>query len=282
MTVTLKGESTMYLAVLILLYSLFEFVVSRICWEADDPKKPRFLGRAMTLALILALGTIGFTSPILLVGYIVIALANVTYDRLTLVLSEKHKSLELFCGKQLLMGLLLFILWKVASPITTHQWYNTVEGYLLSNVGLAATSLKANFSKILIISSSYFFVIDGGTKIVKGIIDKFPTLPVRAIQELNQARKSKNVDTDNMENEGIDEPKNVGEWIGILERIIILTFVLTANFTAIAFALTAKSIARFKGIEESKAFAEYYLLGTTGSIAAALAAGMIARILCGL
>jgi len=38
----------------------------------------------------------------------------------------------------------------------------------------------------------------------------------------------------------------IGKWIGILERAIILIFVACNEITAVAFVLTAKSIARFK------------------------------------
>ena len=67
-----------------------------------------------------------------------------------------------------------------------------------------------------------------------------------------------------------------------MERLITLTFVLLGNFTAIAFVLIVKSIARFKALEESKDFAEYYLLGTLGSMIAAIGAGMLVRITFGL
>ena len=38
------------------------------------------------------------------------------------------------------------------------------------------------------------------------------------------------------------------------------------QISAIGFIYTAKSIARFKEIEQNKAFAEYYLIGTLFSI----------------
>jgi hypothetical protein len=75
-----------------------------------------------------------------------------------------------------------------------------------------------------------------------------------------------------------DDNENIGEWIGILERVITLTFVLTGSYTAVAFALTAKSIARFKELED-KNFAEYYLLGTSSSVATALLVGALVQVL---
>ena len=60
------------------------------------------------------------------------------------------------------------------------------------------------------------------------------------------------------------------------------TYTLTGNFTVIAFVLTAKSIARFKELEQSKDFAEYYLLGTSGSMIVALGSGILVSIIFGL
>ncbi len=59
------------------------------------------------------------------------------------------------------------------------------------------------------------------------------------------------------ENEGV----KIGSWIGILEREIILMLGLMSQFGAIGFVLTAKSLARFKQLE-NKSFAEKYLVGT--------------------
>lgn len=61
----------------------------------------------------------------------------------------------------------------------------------------------------------------------------------------------------NIENEGA----KIGSWIGILEREIILMLGLMGQFGAIGFVLTAKSLARFKQLE-NKSFAEKYLVGT--------------------
>lgn len=64
------------------------------------------------------------------------------------------------------------------------------------------------------------------------------------------------------ENENIEtEGAKIGSWIGILEREIILMLGLFGQFDAIGFVLAAKSLARFKQLE-NKSFAEKYLVGT--------------------
>ena len=57
-----------------------------------------------------------------------------------------------------------------------------------------------------------------------------------------------------------------GAVIGNLERILSAVFLAMNQVASIGFIYTAKSIARFKEIEENKGFAEYYLIGTLFSI----------------
>lgn len=57
-----------------------------------------------------------------------------------------------------------------------------------------------------------------------------------------------------------------GAVIGNLERILSAIFLAMNQIAAIGFIYTAKSIARFKEIDDNKGFAEYYLIGTLFSI----------------
>lgn len=77
-----------------------------------------------------------------------------------------------------------------------------------------------------------------------------------------------------------DPNLNTGRIIGYLERLIILILVMYHQYSAIAFVLTAKSVARFKEIEESRITAEYYLIGTLMSAAATLVIAVLLGI-CG-
>lgn len=73
------------------------------------------------------------------------------------------------------------------------------------------------------------------------------------IEQANQTAE----ESDKIEIEGA----KIGYWIGVLEREIILMLGLMGQFGAIGFVLTAKSLARFKQLE-NKSFAEKYLVGT--------------------
>ena len=63
----------------------------------------------------------------------------------------------------------------------------------------------------------------------------------------------------------------VSGWIGILERILILIFVTTGQFSAIGFLIAAKSVFRFNDArEDGNKRAEFFLLGTLISFTLAI------------
>jgi hypothetical protein len=69
---------------------------------------------------------------------------------------------------------------------------------------------------------------------------------------------------------------NAGKWIGICERALILTFVLTNQYTAIGFLMTAKSILRFGDKDKNaEKKTEYILVGTLLSFTSSALIGVI-------
>lgn len=87
-----------------------------------------------------------------------------------------------------------------------------------------------------------------------------------------------------------DSLKDVGKWIGMMERIIILTLVILNQFAAIGFLVTAKSLLRLidkpdvpSAVNSSQNFSarkhtEYVLVGTFLSFSVALAIGMLIKL----
>ncbi|HEV8489266.1 MAG TPA: DUF3307 domain-containing protein [Candidatus Limnocylindrales bacterium] len=75
--------------------------------------------------------------------------------------------------------------------------------------------------------------------------------------------------------EGHASPARIGATIGVLERLLIVAFVLTGSTAAIGFVVAAKTLARFRQLDD-RDFAEYYLLGTLASVAVALGSGLVA------
>lgn len=68
--------------------------------------------------------------------------------------------------------------------------------------------------------------------------------------------------------------EGAGAYIGVVERLAITTLVALQQYSAVGFVLAAKSIARYKKIEEQKGFGEYYLIGTLTSSVIAVLAGL--------
>ncbi len=71
-------------------------------------------------------------------------------------------------------------------------------------------------------------------------------------------------------------PAKVGATIGVLERLLIVTLLLVGADAAIGFVVAAKTIARFRLLDD-RDFAEYYLLGTLASVSVAILTALAAR-----
>lgn len=83
------------------------------------------------------------------------------------------------------------------------------------------------------------------------------------------------IDDGDSSNQEENDPQ-VGSIIGKLERIIVSILILCNQFGAAGFVLTAKSIARYKQLED-KNFAEKYLVGTLTSVAIAFITTLILK-----
>ena len=66
---------------------------------------------------------------------------------------------------------------------------------------------------------------------------------------------------------------HAGQLIGILERWLILVFILIGHYEVIGFLIAAKSIIRFGDHDREKT--EYFLAGTLLSIAIAVGCGLL-------
>ncbi len=121
------------------------------------------------------------------------------------------------------------------------------KGLLWGRVGLLATG--------------YLYVCGRGMVIVRAVLD-LPTLHMRRVEDRTTS--------------AIDIAR--GRTIGALERALALTLVLLGEYAAIGWIIAAKSLARFKALEDRE-FAEYFLIGTLASFLLALVAGIGMRIL---
>jgi len=74
-------------------------------------------------------------------------------------------------------------------------------------------------------------------------------------------------------NQGLN---NAGRWIGVIERIMIFTFILIHQFAAIGFLLAAKSVLRFGDLKDNTNHkkTEYIIIGTFLSFMLAIFTGL--------
>ena len=71
--------------------------------------------------------------------------------------------------------------------------------------------------------------------------------------------------------------KDAGQYIGILERILVFLFIINNHWEAVGFLVTAKSVLRFGDLRESKhrKLTEYVLIGTLLSFGIAVVTGLL-------
>ncbi len=74
---------------------------------------------------------------------------------------------------------------------------------------------------------------------------------------------------------------NAGKYIGIIERLFVLTFIILGRWEAIGLLITAKSVFRFNDLKESnnRKLTEYILIGTLLSFGIAIITGLMYKYL---
>ncbi|TRZ43668.1 DUF3307 domain-containing protein [Robertkochia solimangrovi] len=83
--------------------------------------------------------------------------------------------------------------------------------------------------------------------------------------------------TPKTEMEADDSLQNAGKYIGIIERILVLIFIMTNHWEGVGFLIAAKSIFRFSDLTQAKdrKLTEYILIGTLLSFGFAIVTGLI-------
>jgi hypothetical protein len=146
-------------------------------------------------------------------------------------------------GRVLLLGEAVFVLAAViAGQLLTSLAVPSRVGYRWGEIGLYVTG--------------YLYVCLRGMVVVRAVLD-LPALHMRRDEDRNAG--------------AIDIAR--GRTIGSLERAIALTLVLLGQYGALGLIVAAKSVARFKALEDRE-FAEYFLIGTLASLLLALAGGL--------
>lgn len=233
-------SSLLILLQLLLAHILTDFVLQPGSWVRHKRKHTKFSVYLFLHALIAGL------LPYLIIQkweywpvFLIIGISHFLIDLWKL--QYKKDNLKLFLLDQFFHLLILVLAWL----------------YLTNGFHLVAPMLQKSLHSVslLAIISSYILVIF-----------PFGFIVGKATQRWQEEIK---ITQDNNSLEA------AGRYIGMFERILVLTFILTSNFSAIGFLIAAKSILRFSEKSESGARkqTEYVLIGTLMSFALTILLG---------
>lgn len=165
-------------------------------------------------------------------------------------------------------------LWKLYQKEDSLKYFLLDQFFHLIVLLFAWLYLTENFSKILpfiasLLASQQILLIILGYLIV--------IFPINFII----GKATQHWQDEIAEEGGRTSLKKAGRYIGIFERILVLTFVLTNNIAAIGFLIAAKSILRFSDKSQSggRKQTEYVLIGTLMSFAMTIIVGFLMHIL---
>jgi len=172
-------------------------------------------------------------------GALSIAVLHYIIDGFKYKLNNNHK----FGKYSFFIDQILHLLIITAVVLIYHKFYGIKFLVNIPNI------------KYLVIFTAYLFCIKPANILIKEIFRAFE------IKILDQKITEKS------------ELPNAGKLIGIVERWLVLTFIIINQFQAVGFLIAAKSILRFRESETSKT--EYVLIGTMLSFGIAIFLGIL-------
>ncbi len=126
-------------------------------------------------------------------------------------------------------------------------------------VPCGAGGALATYGRVAAVAGGLALNWKGGTAVVRRLLARYPeVVPADA--------------------GGSGHQYAMGRTIGCLERTLVFSLVLFGQWGALGFVIAAKSIARFKELDD-KHFADYYLIGTLASMLVAVGTGILVRYL---
>ena len=174
-----------------------------------------------------------------------LAIAHAAIDRLKTA-AARPSALGPFLADQAAHGVVLVVVWFLWTPAPV--WPAPLLPLFEAVVGA--------WSVVAVLAAAYAFNGHGGAAIVAAVLDR------HRLDEVT---------------DGItEEERSRGRTIGVLERVILVTLVIVGQWGALGFVIAAKSIARFKDLDQ-RDFSERYLIGTLTSVAVAIASGLAVR-----
>lgn len=137
--------------------------------------------------------------------------------------------------------------------------------YLFDNAFQQLITLgnELDYSAALLVTLAYVMMLKPASIIIGEILSKWSA--------------DLEADVSDSQNKKAQSLPNAGQYLGYLERVLVLTFILNGQYTAVGFVLAAKSIFRMGDLREAhdRKFTEYVMLGSLFSVSIALFTGFV-------
>lgn len=200
---------------------------------------------------------------------------------------KKLKSVWLFAHIAVHLALMLVLVWdlsywKLILSITAIHFIIDAIKVLLQNKNnkrlLFFVDQLLHFTTILILVPFFYkdnfeFVFSfGSSELLLLICAIFLTTPTSIIMKTIFSKWNISKIT-----KGNESLKDAGKYIGVLERLLVFTFIIVGQWSAVGFLITAKSVFRFGDLTASKErkLTEYILIGTLISFGIAILVSLI-------
>ena len=124
----------------------------------------------------------------------------------------------------------------------------------------------------LVITLAYLAVLKPSSIVIKQLLSPWSSEVLSSNTQTTHPNDPPTISTEAQQTLSL-----AGQRIGYLERVLMLTFVLLNQFSAIGFLIAAKSIFRFGDLtkHQDRKLTEYVLLGTFTSVAMTLVIGLL-------
>jgi hypothetical protein len=199
-------------------------------------------------AIVLAI--VGVATPTSLLGSLFIGLLfAVIHSLIDYVKVKVGQGFSWFIIDQLLHVLSILFLWFYLFDSAIEQLKTLIN--------------DIDYNAALLIALAYLMMLKPASIVIGEILSKWS-----ADLDVNSG------DSHNTKAQSLPD---AGKYLGYLERILVLTFILNGQYTAVGFVLAAKSIFRMGDLREAhdRKFTEYVMLGSLFSVSIALFTGFI-------
>lgn len=228
---------TIWLIKLLLAHLLTDFILQPSRWIESRNKKHFASGKLYLHGFVTAM------AAWVLIGWrywLVALIILITHTLIDGWKSYQQKNVTYFLADQLLHLLIIF-----------GCWYFTFISW--NDVRQVWSGLNVNEHFWLITTAVVFLTMPAGI----------------LIGQLTKNWRDQIPDSENL--------ANAGKWIGIVERIIILIFVLQNQYSAIGLLIAAKGIIRFNEKDRQEIKTEYLVIGTLLSMGIAIVTGLLIK-----